>query len=101
PIGEGGGHQTGGAVDVTLGDVDGKELFLGTEIHGFSDKTPINSKNIAKNDKIKREILCNAMMKAGFVNYPAEWWHYSFGDKLWAAYSRKKKAFYGPVNIRG
>ena len=84
-----------------LGDANGKELFLGTEAHEFSDKTPINSKNIAESDKIKREILCNAMLKAGFINYPAEWWHYSFGDKLWAAYSRKTKAFYGQVNIRG
>lgn len=34
------------------------------------------------------------MTEEGFVNYPAEWWHFSYGDKMWAAYSYKKYAFY-------
>jgi hypothetical protein len=25
-----------------------------------------------------------ALLGAGFVNYPPEWWHWSFGDKYWA-----------------
>ena len=24
------------------------------------------------------------MTAAGFVNYSEEWWHYSYGDRLWA-----------------
>ena len=42
-----------------------------------------------------RMLLKNVLENAGFKNYPQEWWHYSYGDKMWAAYSFKKKAFYG------
>ncbi|HAE24988.1 MAG TPA: hypothetical protein DCG33_06580 [Prevotellaceae bacterium] len=34
------------------------------------------------------------MQCAGFANYPAEWWHFCYGDKMWAAYNNKKTAFY-------
>ena len=40
------------------------------------------------------------MQRAGFVNYPAEWWHFSYGDKMWAAYSHKEYAIYGDVSNR-
>ena len=35
------------------------------------------------------------MQKLGFANFPAEWWHFCYGDKMWAAYKSKKTAFYG------
>ena len=38
------------------------------------------------------------MQDAGFVNYPAEWWHYCYGDKMWAAYSHEKYAIFGKVS---
>jgi len=44
-----------------------------------------------------RKVLLDVMKKNGFVNYPGEWWHYSFGDRMWAAYLRKKVCHYGPV----
>ena len=34
------------------------------------------------------------MKKAGFVNYPPEWWHWSYGDRYWAAALNKKFAIY-------
>lgn len=37
------------------------------------------------------------MKKNGFVNYPNEWWHFCYGDRMWAAYSGKKTCFYGLV----
>ena len=43
------------------------------------------------------KVLYDAMTKAGFANYPLEWWHYSYGDRMWAAYSGKEECFYGPV----
>lgn len=38
------------------------------------------------------------MKKEGFVNYPGEWWHFSYGDQLWAAYKNKKYAIYGSID---
>ena len=37
------------------------------------------------------------MEKAGFINYPAEWWHWSYGDCYWA-YFNKCDAIYSPVD---
>lgn len=95
PEGEFGGHQTGGAVDVTLGDKNGKELFLGTKVQEFLPETATDSKNISVESRKLRLILLKSMRSAGFVNYPGEWWHFSYGDKLWAAYNRLKKCPYG------
>ena len=38
-----------------------------------------------------------AMNQAGFVQHPCEWWHFSFGDQLWAWYTKSDAAFYGAV----
>jgi D-alanyl-D-alanine dipeptidase len=49
-------------------------------------------------ESVNRNILQKAMIKAGFKNYPSEWWHFCFEDKMWAAYSRKSKCFYGYID---
>jgi D-alanyl-D-alanine dipeptidase len=35
------------------------------------------------------------MTGAGFVNYPYEWWHYSYGDRYWAFVKGTRPAIYG------
>jgi len=93
PRNGGGGHQTGGAVDVTLIDADGNELDMGCGYLEFGCKTATTA-GWNKN----RKMLYDAMVvHAGFINYPNECWHYSYGDKMWAAYARKKYAIYGAV----
>lgn len=91
------GHITGGAVDITLGDKNGNELFLGTNMHEFSPATQTNAKCIGEEIRNLRAILLLAMQSAGFVNYPGEWWHFSCGDKLWSAYSHREECDYGSV----
>lgn len=95
--GVGGGHQTGGAVDLSLCDKDGNELDMGTQYREHNLKTATHSKSLNENQRNNRRILLKAMHSAGFVNYPAEWWHFCYGDKMWAAYSKKKTALYGIV----
>jgi len=36
------------------------------------------------------------MHSAGFSNFPGEWWHFSYGDRVWAAYLRKTHAILRP-----
>ena len=93
----GGGHQTGGAVDVTLTDTEGMELDMGTCVQEFTKLTPMYSKPLPTDVRKRRHILCRAMERAGFANYPGEWWHFSYGDRIWAAYRRKRHAIYGVV----
>ena len=32
----------------------------------------------------RRQLLADVMEASGFAQHPNEWWHYSFGDQLWA-----------------
>lgn len=93
--GDYGGHQTGGAVDVTLCDKNGKELDLGTKVAEYNKKTKTKNPFLSDEARQNRELLKKVMMAVGFKNFPAEWWHFSYGDKLWAAYSARKTCFYG------
>lgn len=82
-------HTTGGAVDVTLINAEGKELDMGTGFDEFTPKTKTNYyETQEENQTIRdnRRILYNCMVSAGFTNLPSEWWHYDFGNKFWAYY---------------
>jgi D-alanyl-D-alanine dipeptidase len=39
------------------------------------------------------------MIAGGFVNYPFEWWHFSFNDKYYAFVKGLQEAGYGPVTM--
>lgn len=96
PDGDGSGHQTGGAVDILL-FYEGVPVDMGTAIHEFTERTPTCAKCCSTEERHNRGILFRAMKKAGFINFPTEWWHYSYGDRMWAAYSWKKCAMYGAI----
>ncbi|MET7748822.1 M15 family metallopeptidase [Micromonospora sp. NPDC005367] len=94
-------HSTGGAVDLTLCDADGIELDMGTVV----DATPEASanacftaaENIPAAARRNREILVAALSGAGMVNYPTEWWHWSYGDRYWALMTDAPHTRYGPL----
>lgn len=92
--GVGGGHQTGGAVDLGLCDQNGNDCDMGTHYMEHNAKTATRCDGLNSNQKTNREILTSSMHDAGFANYPAEWWHYCYGDKMWAAYKNKRSAIY-------
>lgn len=94
--GVGGGHQTGGAVDLSLCDAEGSPLDMGSK---YPDKCPqmVTSYRLPTEITERRRLLCKAMRKEGFANYPAEWWHFAYGDQLWAAYRHRRHAIYGPL----
>ncbi|MEQ8965953.1 MAG: M15 family metallopeptidase [Azospirillaceae bacterium] len=94
-------HQTGGAVDLTLarrapnGRIE--PLFMGGL---FDDPSPVShtaafetqspagplaGSASAAAARANRRILYWSMREAGFTNLATEWWHYDFGDRLWAA----------------
>jgi len=37
------------------------------------------------------------MTKFGFAQHPNEWWHFSYGDQLWAWKNKKANAIYGII----
>ena len=94
-------HVAAAAVDLTLTDPRGAELDLGTPI----DATPEESggacyfaaAGIDAAARARRDLLANALGGAGLVNYPTEWWHWSYGDRYWALTTGAPAALYGPV----
>jgi D-alanyl-D-alanine dipeptidase len=42
-----------------------------------------------------RALLAEVMASAGFIRHPNEWWHFSWGDQLWAWRSEVGQACYG------
>lgn len=71
-------HCKGIAVDVTLCDLEGKELKMPTEFDCFNDTAKRNyfpnlEGSIRKNVTFLEEI----MVKNGFEPYENEWWHYN------------------------
>ncbi len=93
----GSSHQYGGAVDVTIVDPQGNRLDMGTLLTDYGEKVHTQNNLITEEQKKNRAVLYEAMTKAGFVNYPLEWWHYSYGDRMWAAYSQRDTCSYGPI----
>lgn len=97
--GIGSGHQAACALDLTLCDSAGTEFDMGTAMQEMNEKTKTLSPDVTQNQMKNRLILKNALESVGFVNYPAEWWHFSHGDHQWAYLTGRKEAFFGPIDI--
>ena len=91
-----GGHDTGAAVDLALCYADGKELDYGTKYH----EKNTGLVTLTKEQKSNQKYLLRLMKSQDFVQHPGQWWHYSYGDRYWAAYKGKRLgAFYGSAEI--
>ncbi|NGO12419.1 M15 family metallopeptidase [Streptomyces sp. HC44] len=93
-------HSAGAAVDLTLADAEGRELDLGTRMNADPEESDgacyTDAFNISEEARANRELLGAALTGAGLVNYPTEWWHWSFGDRYWALITGEAAARYGP-----
>ncbi|HUC31542.1 MAG TPA: M15 family metallopeptidase [Candidatus Paceibacterota bacterium] len=92
-------HSTGGAIDLTLVDSNGKELDMGTPVNADPEESKnkcfMQSEDISTQAKQNRKILADALLKLGFINYPTEWWHWSYGDRYWAYCTNQDGALFG------
>lgn len=70
-------HNRGGAVDITLVDIKGKELDMGTPFDFFGIEASHNYSDVSLEVKQNRALLKNTMLKNGFKSFESEWWHYN------------------------
>ncbi len=83
-------HSTGAALDLTIIDGNGQEIWMGSPIDENSDRS--NPDYFATTDPeahTNRQLLLAVMAGAGFRRHPAEWWHFSLGDQFWAWLTRQ------------
>lgn len=91
------GHLTGASVDLRLFK-NGKKVPMISSKLTFQENASSFPKKLPKYLQKNREILFEVMSKAGFTNYPKEYWHWCYGDYMWAKLNKKNKAIYGVVN---
>ncbi|MGW2658539.1 M15 family metallopeptidase [Streptomyces sp. NPDC001478] len=96
-------HSAGAAVDLTLVGADGTELDMGTRVNASPEESDgacyTDAASISPHARANRALLTDALSTAGLVNYPSEWWHWSYGDRYWALTFGRPAATYGPRRL--
>jgi D-alanyl-D-alanine dipeptidase len=95
-------HNTGAAIDLEIIDEESGNLIdMGMAVKDWIAVSPeiclTDSALVSLQAKNHRQILLKAMEDQGFVNYPYEWWHFSYGDRYWALLKGEKFARYGAI----
>ncbi|MFD8324847.1 M15 family metallopeptidase [Streptomyces lydicus] len=92
-------HSAGSAVDVTLVTTDGGHVDMGTPINASPEESDgacyTSAPGLSPAARANRRVLSAALTAAGLVNYPTEWWHWSYGDRYWALATGADHALYG------
>ena len=94
-------HATGAAVDVYLVDAQTQQpVDMGIFVADWAqDETGILSQTdtteLSATGRKNRDIMGAALTDAGFANYPAEYWHWSYGDRYWAFVTGAPHALFG------
>lgn len=75
-------HNRGGAVDLTLVTLQGKDVEMGTAFDFFGKEAShgylFSDKKIMDNRKMLKKI----MLQNGFKAFESEWWHYNLASAL-------------------
>lgn len=94
-------HSTGGAVDIEIVDKAGRPLDFGMELSEWDIVPPelcaTEFDGLLDVAVRNRNLLAETLAAEGFINYPREWWHFSYGDQYWAFATGSTKALYGTV----
>lgn len=97
------GHPTGGAVDVCIFDKkENKILDFGSCWKDYTQdrKNYTFSPEVSRRAQNNRKLLKKVMTMQGFYQYPAEWWHFSYGDKEWAVANKINYALYSQIDFK-
>ena len=66
-----------------------------------AEQPEIKEENLEKEEAVvfnyRRNLLKEIMTAFEFVQHPNEWWHFSYGDQLWAWKNKKASALYGKI----
>lgn len=69
-------HNRGCAVDLTLCDMQGSELNMGTGYDEFTEQAAATYTDLSEEVVRNRATLFDIMKRAGFTVLPSEWWHF-------------------------
>ena len=101
-------HATAAAVDLTLRWKDGEAVWMGSlfdDVTGLAHRDRfenLDAGNFSFSDqeaRANRRLLHWLMAEQDFAGHPDEWWHFSWGDQMWAALTNAPAAHYGLATI--
>ena len=69
-------HTRGSALDMTLTDLAGNPLDMGTGFDYFGKAAWHGARGLTDEQKNNRDVLRTVMEKHGFKAFEKEWWHY-------------------------
>ena len=91
PAHGGGLHNYGLAVDITLCDLRGDSLPMGTRVDAMTPLSHIDreaelvaARRISRQAQLNRKLLRSVMQFAGFRPLRTEWWHFNFRTRAQA-----------------
>jgi D-alanyl-D-alanine dipeptidase len=73
-------HNKGGAVDITLVDLDGNELDMGTDFDFFGKRAYHDNLDLPEEILANRKLLKETMEAHSFWSIRTEWWHYNLSS---------------------
>jgi len=92
------GHPTGGAIDIQLVQ-QGTPIEFGTTIWDFTKHSKTFATSISAETRSNRLLLRSILLQSGFAPFDGEWWHFSYGDREWAAYYEQRSAIYEQTEL--
>lgn len=90
------GHLSGGAADLRLWR-NGRRVPMKSSKLSSQENAKSHQPKLPAYIQRNRQIMFEALEKAGLSNYPKEYWHWSYGDIWWAKINKRKVAIYGVV----
>lgn len=73
-------HNKGGAVDITLIDLTGRDLNMGTTFDFFGKEASHNYTDLSQEILNNRKLLKDIMLLNNFQSFDSEWWHYNLNN---------------------
>jgi D-alanyl-D-alanine dipeptidase len=93
-------HVCAAAVDVDVRDRStGKLLDFGSKMNDDNEKSFLHYPSIAEVEKSNRLMLLTVMLDAGMASCMTEWWHFSYGDQVWAWFYGETNSLYSPLDL--
>lgn len=93
-------HVCGAAVDVELININRSKLLdFGSKINDDTDQSYLHYPDLTEDQKKNRLVLLTAMLDAGFASCMPEWWHFSYGDQVWAWFYGNENSLFSPIDI--
>lgn len=93
-------HVCGAAVDIEVIDNATSTLLdFGSTMNDDNEKSFLYYPDLTEEQKKNRLMLTTAMLEAGLASCKPEWWHFSYGDQVWAWFYGEESSLYNPIDV--